>query len=78
MAVMTAMALFARSQDSVLSVPRRRVYVVFSTAGCKNGGKSCHKIRGTAALQRGTQKASRVLSRARTKAISAIVCGFTH
>ena len=41
----------------VLSV--RRVHVVLSTAGFKDGGKPCRKTRKTAALRRGIQRTSR-------------------
>ena len=41
-ALVTAMALCARSQYSLLSVSMRRVHVVLSTAGFKDGGKPCH------------------------------------
>ena len=34
MALITSMALCARSQDSLLSVSEHRVYIVFSTSGC--------------------------------------------
>ena len=44
MALMTAMALCASSQDLLLSVSARRVHVAFST-GFKGEGKSFHKTR---------------------------------
>ena len=40
-ALMTALVLCARSQDSFLPVSVRRVNVVFLTAGFKGGGKPC-------------------------------------
>ena len=43
MVLITAMFLYGRSQDSLLSVPVRRVQVVLPTAGFKGGGKSCPK-----------------------------------
>ena len=43
MALIASMVLCARCQDSVLSVPVRRVHVVYSTAGCKGGNKPCPK-----------------------------------
>ena len=49
MELLTAMNLCARSQDSLPSMSIRRVYIVFSTAGFKDGGKPCHKLRETAA-----------------------------
>ena len=58
MALITAMVLFATSQDSVISVSVRRAHVVFSTAEITDGEKPCHKARKTTALQRGIQKAS--------------------
>ena len=39
MALITAMVLWATSQDSRPSASMRRVNVVFSTAGFKSGGK---------------------------------------
>ena len=48
MMLITAMFLYGRSQDSLLSVPMRGVQVVLSTAGFKGGGKSCPKKRETA------------------------------
>ena len=59
MALITTPVLCARSRDLVMSVLVRRVYVVFSTAEFKGGGKPCHKTRETLALRRGIQKASR-------------------
>ena len=58
MALVTAMVLRARSQDSLLSVSVGRVHIAFSTAGFKDGGKPCLKTRETPALPRGIQKAS--------------------
>ena len=43
--LITALILWARSQDSLLSVSGRRVHVVFSTAGFKGGGRPCPKTR---------------------------------
>ena len=43
-------------QVSRLSVSMRRVHVVFSTAGFKDGGKPCPTTRGTAAPWNGIQK----------------------
>ena len=51
MALMTTLVLCARSQDLVMSVSLRRVHVVSSTAGVKDGGKLCRKTRETAALR---------------------------
>ena len=45
MALIIAMVLCTRSQDSLLFVSLRRVHVVFSTAGFKGGGKSFRKTR---------------------------------
>ena len=59
MALITALVLCARSQDSLLSVAVCRINVVFSTAGFKDGGKPCPKTRETAALRRGVQKDTR-------------------
>ena len=59
MAFTTALVLYARSQDLVSSVLVPRVRVVFLTAGFNGDGKPCPKVRGTAALRRGIQKASR-------------------
>ena len=42
MALITAMVLCARSQDSILSTLLSRVHVVFSTTGFKGGGKPCY------------------------------------
>ena len=58
MALLTAMILCARSQDSLLSVSVRMVHVVFSAAGFKGGGKPSPKTRDTAMLRRGIYKAS--------------------
>ena len=52
MALITAMVLCARSQDSVLSVSERRVHVLFSKAEFKGEGKSSQTTRETA-LQNG-------------------------
>ena len=60
MALITALALCGRTQDSLLSVSERRVHVVFSTAGFKGGGKLCPWTREIAALRRGIQKASHI------------------
>ena len=60
-ALIPALVLCARSQDSLMSVSVRRVYVLFLSVGFKNGGKLCPKTRETTALQRGIQKASRTL-----------------
>ena len=59
MAFITALVLFAKTQDSVLLASVRRVHVAFSTAGFKGGGKPRPRTRETAALWRGVQKASR-------------------
>ena len=59
MALITTLVLCARSQDSLLSVPVRRVHVVFSTAGFNGGGKPCYKPRETATLRRSNQHPSR-------------------
>ena len=48
MVLITAMVLYGRSQDAVLSVSVLRVQVVSSTAGFKGGGKLCPKKCGTA------------------------------
>ena len=45
MAPITAMALFVRSQDSLLPVSARRVHVAFSTFRFKGNGKSCPEER---------------------------------
>ena len=58
MALITAMVLCTRSQDSLLSVSVYTVHVVSSAAGLKGGGKPCPKTRETTALRRGVQKAS--------------------
>ena len=50
MALTTALVLCAGFKDSLLSVPVRRVQVVFSIAGFKGGGKPCPRKRETAAL----------------------------
>ena len=55
MALITAMVLCTRSQDSALSVSVRRMHVVFTTAGFKGEGKMCPKTRETIALRRGIQ-----------------------
>ena len=52
MAIITAMVLCARSQDSLSSMSLRRLHVVFSNVGFKGGGKRCPKTRETAALHR--------------------------
>ena len=49
MAIMTALVMCARSQDSLTSVSMRMVRVVFSTAGFKGGRKQSPKTRATAA-----------------------------
>ena len=59
MALITALVLRARSQDSLRSVSVRWVPAVFSTAGFMRGGKPCPKTRKTTELRRGIQKASR-------------------
>ena len=53
MTLITALVLCARFQDSLLSMSVRRVHVVFSAAGFKDGGKPCRKTPETAALRRG-------------------------
>ena len=58
-AIIIAMVLCARYQDSLLAVSVRRVHIVFSTAGFKGGEKQCSETRENAALRRGIQKASR-------------------
>ena len=57
-ALVTAMVLCARSQDSLMSASVRRVHVLFSTAGLKCGGKPFPKTGETAALWGAIQKAS--------------------
>ena len=57
MALITALVLCARSQDSLLLVSERRVHVVIWTAGFMGRGKLCPKTCETAALRRGIQKA---------------------
>ena len=59
MANITVLVFCARSQNSSLSVSVRRVYILFSSAWYKGGGKPCPKTRETAVLGRGTQKVSR-------------------
>ena len=51
MALVTSMVMCDKSNDSLLSVSVRRVHVVFSTAGFKDGGKPCPKARETAAVR---------------------------
>ena len=53
MAVITALVLCARSQDTFPSVSVRRVHVVLPTAGFKGGGKPCPNTRETNVLRRG-------------------------
>ena len=52
MALITAIVLCARSQDSLLTVLARTVHVVFSTVRLRGGGKPCRTLRETAALRR--------------------------
>ena len=44
-ALITAMVMCAKSQDSLMSVSVRRVHVIFSTAELKGGGKPYPKTR---------------------------------
>ena len=67
MALITALVLFARSQDLVMSVSVRRVNVVFSTAGFKGGGKPCRKTRETTRYGEASRR-PRTPSRVRTQA----------
>ena len=46
-ALITEMVLCARSQESLLSVSARGVYVVFWNARCNDRGKPCPKTRET-------------------------------
>ena len=50
MALITAMVLFARYQDYLLSMSVRTVHVVLSTVGFKGGEKPCPTARETTAL----------------------------
>ena len=61
-ALKTAMVLYARSQDLLLSLSVRRVHVVFLTNGCTHRGKQCPETRETAALRGAIQKASHSMS----------------
>ena len=56
MALITAMALCAESQDSLLSVSVSMVHAVFSTTGPKGGREPCLNTRETATLWTGIQK----------------------
>ena len=66
MALITALVLCARSQDSLLSVLMRRVHVVFSTAGFMGGGKPRH-VKPPRCGE--ASRKPRALSRVRTQAI---------
>ena len=57
-ALITATVLYARYQNSLVSVSGRRVHVVFSSVGIKGGGKPYPKARETAALWRSIQTAT--------------------
>ena len=59
MAPTSAAVLFARSQDSLMSVASRRIHAVFSTTVFKGGGKPYHKTGKTTTMRRGIQEASR-------------------
>ena len=67
----------ARSRSSFLSVPVRRLHVVFSTAGFKGGEKPCSETRETTTTRKGILKASRTWL-GLNQAIGALVHGFTH
>ena len=60
MALITALVLCARSQDSLLSVSVRKVHVLFQAVAFKGGGKLCPNTRETAALRIGCQKTSHI------------------
>ena len=55
-ALIVALVLCGRSQDSLMSVSVRRAHVVFSATRLKGGGKPCPKTRETAALQRSKKR----------------------
>ena len=80
MALVTAMVLCARSQDSLMSVSVRRVHVVFSTARFRGGGKPCPKTRVTNALRRGIQKVSCIqpCSNPSHRCISSRLCSLSY
>ena len=73
-ALVTAMVLCARSQDSIPSVSVRRVRVVCSTAGFEGVGKPYPMTCETDALRRGSRK-PRALSWNLTHAIRTIAYG---
>ena len=77
MDIITSMILCARTQNLVLSVSVRRVYVVFSTARFKGGEKPRSKTSETGPLRKGIQKPS-ALSWERVKAIAPPAHGFTR
>ena len=77
-ALITAMVLCARSQDSVLSVSVRKERVVFSTTGFTMRGKPCPKTRESDALRREASRKYGTLGRIRIQAISTLTHGFTH
>ena len=52
MALITAVVLCARFQNSLISVSVRMVRVVSSNAGFKGGGKPCPKTHETTAAER--------------------------
>ena len=58
MALVTAMFLCAKFQDSLFSISVFRVHVVFSTAEFKDRRKPCPKTPETAVMRRGIQTAS--------------------
>ena len=70
MALITTLVLCARSLDLVMSGSVRRVHVVLSTAGFKDGGTPCHKTSETAALREASRKLH-ALSRVQTQAVAA-------
>ena len=68
---MTTLVLCAKSHDFVMSVSVRRVHVVFSTTGFKDGGKPCRKTSEPSRCGEASRK-PRALNRVQTQAIGAL------